>query len=263
MDLGLKDKVAIVTGASRGLGFATARTLAEEGAHVVMCSRNTDTLATAAKEIEQTTGRSVLHVSADISIPHDIYTVADTAVRHFGTVHILVNNTGGPPVADFEDISDEQWFTGFNLVLMSMIRFTRRILPYMKKQRWGRVLTISSIAAKQPLADLVISSTLRPGIHALNKMLTSKYASYNILFNAVAPGFILTKRQEEIFESRAAREKTSVYDQMESLVKEIPVRKMGTPDELAAAIAFLVSEKAGYISGATLSVDGGMTKGLF
>jgi 3-oxoacyl-[acyl-carrier protein] reductase len=211
MDLGLKDKVAIVTGASRGLGFAAARTLAGEGAQFVMCSRNTHTLT----------------------------------------------------AADFEDISDEQWITGFNLVLMSMIRFTRRVLPYMKKQRWGRVLTISSIAAKQPLADLVISSTLRPGIHALNKMLTGKYASYNILFNAVAPGFILTKRQEEIFKSRAAREKTSVYDQMESLVKEIPVRKMGTPDELAAAIAFLVSEKAGYISGATLSVDGGMTRGLF
>ncbi len=263
MDLGLQDKVAIVTGASQGLGFATAQALADEGVQVVICARKKRSIDTAAKEIKRITGGTVIPVGADVTIPADIRKVVDTAVQQFGTVHILINNTGGPPVADFETITDDNWRVGFDLVLMSMIRFTRLVLPYMKKQGWGRIVTISSIAAKQPIDDLVISSTLRPGIHALNTMLTNKYATKNILFNAVAPGIILTKRQEEILESRASREGTTISDQMRKITDQVPLQRMGTPEELASAVAFLVSEKAGYISGTTLSVDGGSIKGLF
>jgi 3-oxoacyl-[acyl-carrier protein] reductase len=263
MDLGIKDKIAIVTGSSRGLGFATANALAGEGARVVICSRNKPAIEQAAHEIHKNTGGTVIPVVADISVPGDIRNVADVAVNNFGTIHILVNNTGGPPVADFEDITDDTWTNGFDLVLMSMIRFIRSILPYMKNQKWGRIVTISSIAAKQPIDDLIISSTLRPGIHALNRILTNKYASNNILFNAVAPGFILTGRLREIFHSRAEKDSSSFDEQIRHVAKNIPIERMGDPKELASAIAFLVSDKASYIGGTTLSVDGGLLKGVY
>ncbi len=263
MDLGIKDKIAIVTGSSQGLGFATAHALAGEGARVVMCSRNKTAIEQAAHEIHKNTGGTVLPVVADISVPDDIRNVVDVAVNNFGTIHILVNNTGGPPVADFEDITDDTWTKGFDLVLMSIIRFIRFVLPYMKNQTWGRVVTISSIAAKQPIDDLIISSTLRPGIHALNRILTNKYASSNILFNAVAPGFILTGRLSEIYKSRAEKDNSSVEEQILNASKNIPMGRMGDPKELASAIAFLVSEKASYIGGTTLSVDGGLSKGVY
>jgi 3-oxoacyl-[acyl-carrier protein] reductase len=263
MDLGLTEKVAIVTGASQGLGFATARALADEGCRVIICSRKKRSIESAAKEIRRITNGSVLPLAADVSDAAAAKAVVDTAVNEYGTVHILVNNVGGPPIAEFENITDDKWQSGFELVLMSMIRFNRLVLPYMKKQSWGRIVTISSIAARQPIADLMISSALRPGIHSLNKMLTERYASKNISFNAVAPGFILTRRQEEILESRAAQQKTSINEQLKKITEQVPARRMGKPEELAAAIAFLVSEKASYISGATLSVDGGLSRGLF
>jgi 3-oxoacyl-[acyl-carrier protein] reductase len=263
MDLGIKDKIAIVTGSSQGLGFATAHALAGEGARVVICSRNKTAIEQAAHEINKNTGGTVLPVVADISVPDDIRNVVDVAVNNFGTIHILVNNTGGPPVAAFEDITDDTWTKGFNLVLMSMIRFIRFVLPYMKNQTWGRVVTISSIAAKQPIDDLIISSTLRPGIHTLNRILTNKYASNNILFNAVAPGFILTGRLREIFQSRAEKNNSSFEEQTRTVSNNIPIERMGDPKELASAIAFLVSEKASYIGGTTLSVDGGLSKGVY
>ncbi len=262
MELGLQGKVAIVSAASQGLGLATARRLAKEGTRVVMCARNKEILDKAAQEITTDTNGEVLAVGADISRSDDINRVVDTAVAKFGTVHILVNNTGGPPVADIENLTDAAWSDGFELVLMSMIRFTRRVLPYMRKQKWGRVVTITSIAAKQPIDDLVISSTLRPGIHALSKMLTNKYAHENILCNTIAPGFILTKRQEEIFSARAQHSGTTIDQEMKQIIDNIPVKRMGSPEDVADAIAFLISEKAGYIAGTTLSVDGGQTKGL-
>jgi 3-oxoacyl-[acyl-carrier protein] reductase len=263
MHLGLENKVAIVSGASRGLGFAAARALAEEGARLIICSRRKTAIEDAAWEIEKLSDGTAVPVVADVTKPEDIERVVQTAESEFGTVHILVNNTGGPPVASFDSLTDEMWRTGFDLLLMSMIRFIRKVLPYMELQSWGRVVTISSIAAKQPIDDLVISSTLRPGIHALNRMLTNRYASKNILFNAVTPGFIRTKRFEEILAVRAAQSSGTVEERADALARTIPVERLGRPEEVGELIAFLASDKAGYISGATIPIDGGLSKGLF
>ncbi len=262
MDLGINGKVAIVTGASQGLGFAAARALADEGASVVICSRKKRSIDEAAKEIRRISRGNVLPVAADVTREDHIRKVHEAAVREFGTVHILVNNTGGPAVADFDKIDDAQWKQGIDLLLMSMIRFTRLVLPGMLQQNWGRIITITSVAAKQPIDDLVISSTLRPGIHALSKILSNRYASSNIHFNTVTPGMILTRRQEELLEARAVQEHSSISEQMKITAAQIPARRLGTPEELAAAVAFLASEKASYISGTTISVDGGLLKGL-
>jgi 3-oxoacyl-[acyl-carrier protein] reductase len=261
MDLGLKNKVAIVSAASQGLGFASARALADEGVAVVICSRKKKSIESAAKEIRRITRGSVLAVAGDVTKEGDIRRIVETAVREFGTVHIMVNNTGGPPIGEFETLNETAWADGMNLLLLSMVRFTRAVLPYMQKQSWGRVITITSIAAKQPVNDLVISSTLRPGLHALTKLLSNQYASSNVLFNTVVPGFILTKRQEEIIESRAHQENSSITEQLHKITSGVPLRRMGTPDEVAAVVTFLASEQASYITGTSIGVDGGLLKG--
>jgi 3-oxoacyl-[acyl-carrier protein] reductase len=261
MDLGLKNKVAIVSAASQGLGFASARTLADEGASVVICSRKKRTIESAAKEMRRITRGTVIAVAGDVTKEADIEHVVDTAVREFGTVHIMVNNTGGPPIGEFNMLDEAAWSQGINLLLMSMIRFTRSVLPSMLKQSWGRVITITSVAAKQPVNDLAISSTLRPGLHALTKLLSNQYASSNVLFNTVVPGFILTKRQEEILEARALQEKSSITEQVHKLTVGVPLKRMGSPEELAAVVAFLASEQASYITGTSIAVDGGLLKG--
>ncbi len=282
MDLGLKNRVAIVCAASGGLGRAAAAGLVAEGARVVICSRDERRIRDAAAEIGRRAAREahlaspgtagpeevaaspeIVPVVADVSRPEDVRRlIADTADR-FGRIDILVTNAGGPPVARFPDLDEEAWDAGIRLTLLSVVRLIREVLPHMQAQKWGRIVNITSIAARQPIEDLVLSSTLRPGVLGLAKVLADRYGSEGILINNVAPGFILTRRQEDLLESRARERGLTREQYMEESARAIPMRRLGRPEELADAVVFLASERASYINGATLSVDGGLTRSLF
>jgi 3-oxoacyl-[acyl-carrier protein] reductase len=266
MDLGLKGRVAIVCAASQGLGKATAEGFAHEGTHVVICARDRKRIFTAAKQISASVRGSsvtIVPVVADLTRAKDIRKLVALAVREFDRVDILVTNAGGPPAGMFPDLSDTQWETGITLNLMSTIRCIREVLPQMQKRKWGRIINITSLTVKQPVNDLIISSTVRPGILGLSKILANEYGKDGITVNNVAPGYIMTARQEELSTVRAAKKGMSVEQFIRELSKDVPVRRYGTPSELANVIVFLASEKASYVNGTTLSVDGGLVKGLF
>lgn len=262
MDLGLKNKVALVAAASQGLGKASARALAREGAQLVICSRNEESIKKTAAEIEAEAGVPVVPVVADVSKARDIRLFVQTGIDRFGRVDILVNNAGGPPTGHILSVPDEEWTRGVELTLMSVVRMVREVLPAMKSQLWGRIITIVSIAAKQPINELLISSTLRPGILGLTKVLSNQYAKNNITVNTVCPGFILTKRQEELNASRAADRNMTMEEYLQESARTIPAGRLGRPDEIGDVVAFLASEQASYINGVNLLVDGGSAKGI-
>ena len=204
MDLGLSGRVAIVCAASQGLGRAVALALAREGTHTVICSRDRRRISRAAKELASDPGvqSSVVPMVADLTRATDIRTLVERTQKRFGRVDILVTNAGGPPVAAFMELDDRTWERGVRLTLMSTVRCIRAVIPHMRRQRWGRIINITSIAARQPVDDLVISSTLRPGILGMTKVLANRHAHEGITVNSVTPGFILTARQQEIAEAR-------------------------------------------------------------
>jgi len=265
MDLGMKGRVAIVCAASQGLGKATALGLAREGAHVVLCSRNKRRLAAAAQEVAAgaSSGSRVVPVVADLTKALHIRSLVSRAAKEFKRIDILVTNAGGPPVAGFPELDDDRWEEGIDLTLMSAIRCIRGVLPFMQRQHWGRVIAITSISAKQPIDDLIVSSTLRPGILGLIKVLANQYGREGILFNSVAPGFILTGRQQEIGTARGAKRGITAEAYMAELAAAVPVGRYGDPEELANVIVFLASERASYVNGAAIGVDGGLLKGLY
>jgi 3-oxoacyl-[acyl-carrier protein] reductase len=262
MDLGLKDKVALVAAASQGLGKASALALGHEGARLAICSRSEKNIKTAAEEIRDKTGSTVLPVVADVSKKEDIKRFVGTAVKEFGTVHVLVNNAGGPPTGHLLTMPEEEWEKGIQLTLMSVVRLAREVLPLMEKQKWGRIITILSLVAKQPINELLISSTLRPGIMGLTRILSNQYAKDNITVNAISPGLILTKRQEELGAARAADKKMTFEEYMAESIEGIPAGRFGRPEEIGNVVAFLASEQAGYINGVNLLADGGAVKGI-
>jgi 3-oxoacyl-[acyl-carrier protein] reductase len=265
MDLGLRGRVAIVCAASQGLGKATAAGFAGEGAHVVICSRNRKRINAAAEEIRKVLpdgGVEVLPVVADLRKARDIRNMVAAARKRFSRIDVLVTNAGGPPVATFPDLTDRIWEQGIEQNLMSTIRCIREVLPHMVQEGWGRIVNITSISAKQPIDDLVISSTVRPGILGLSKVLANQNAKDGVLINNVTPGYILTARQRELADARAKKADMSLEEYLKGAAAEIPAQRLGDPEELANVIVFLASEKASYVTGATISVDGGLTKGL-
>jgi 3-oxoacyl-[acyl-carrier protein] reductase len=265
MDLGLGGRVAIVCAASGGLGKAAAAGFVREGSHVVICSRDRDRIEAAAQEIRLAAADPsvrVLPLVADLSKAADIAAFVSQAVREFGRVDILVTNAGGPPVGDFPDLDDAAWEKGVDLTLMSTVRCIREVLPHMLRQRWGRIINITSIAARQPINDLIISSTLRPGILGLAKVLANQHAKEGILINNLTPGFIFTDRQRQIASTRAAKRGITAEQYVAEVVRDIPAGRFGDPAELAHVIVFLGSEKSSYVTGTTIAVDGGLSKGL-
>jgi 3-oxoacyl-[acyl-carrier protein] reductase len=262
MDLGIRGKTALVVAASKGMGKASALGLGAEGARVVMCARGEAALKDAAAEVKQKTGAEVLALPADASRAADISRVVAEANRAFGGVDILVANVGGPPPGPFEAMTDEQWKAAFEQVHLSTVRFIREVLPHMKRSRWGRILAIQSSSVKQPVDGLVLSNGIRPGIAGLFKTLAGDVAKDNVTVNLVLPGRILTDRFLEHQTDRAKRSGVSLEQQMEISSADIPMGRIGTPDEFAAMVVFLASARASYITGVAVQVDGGLIRSV-
>ncbi len=263
MDLGIKGKTALVAASSQGLGLAAALSLAGEGANIALCSRNRTSVEKVAVEIRKKTGVVVEAFEADVSDAGAIDNLITSVTGRFGTIDILVNNAGGPPTGTLSTISDSEWERGFQLTMMSAIRLTRAVLPMMQQSKWGRVITIVSIAAKEPINDLLVSSTLRPGILGMTKILANQFGKDNITVNTVCPGYIQTERQDELSRSRSESSGISKEEYLALRAKDIPAGRLGRPDELGDVIAFLASARASFINGANILVDGGQAKGIF
>jgi 3-oxoacyl-[acyl-carrier protein] reductase len=262
MDLGIKGKTALVVAASKGMGKASALGLAAEGARVVMCARGEAALKDAAAEVKQRTGAEVLALTADASRAADISRVVAEANRTFGGVDILVANVGGPPPGPFEQMTDEQWKAAFEQVHLSTVRFIREVLPHMKQARWGRILAIQSSSVKQPVDGLVLSNGIRPGIAGLFKTLAGDLAPLGITVNLVLPGRIMTDRFREHQTDRAKRAGVTLERQMELSSADIPMGRIGTPEEFAAMVVFLASKPASYVTGTAVQVDGGLIRSV-
>lgn len=262
MDLGLKGKVALVAAASRGLGRAVAKELAAEGAVLVLCSRNAATISQTAKEITEATGADVLALAADVSQVEDVARLVQSGIERFGRIDILVTNAGGPPAGPFESFSLEQWEAATRLTLFSAIELARNVLPGMKERRWGRVLNITSIAVKQPVENLILSNSLRAAVTGFARTLANEVASFGITVNNIMPGYTRTERVEELSRMMAEKEGISPADFVARWEKEIPMRRLGEPREFAALAAFLVSERASYVTGTSVPADGGWIRAL-
>ena len=263
MDLGLKGKGAFVAAASQGLGFAVANELAAEGASLVMCSRSDETLQKACDAIRERSGVEVLGIAGDLTIPADVERIVAVGLAKFGKIDILVTNVGGPPAGNFESLSREQWANAHDLLLTSVLDLTRLVLPGMKERRWGRILNITSIASKQPVENLMLSNSLRAAVTGFAKTLANEVAADGVTVNNILPGYTLTERLDELIQFLAKNEGITADEVRARWELEIPMRRLGDPKEFAALAAFLVSERASYITGTSISVDGGWIKSLF
>lgn len=262
MDLGLEGKVAIVTAASRGMAKATALRLAAEGAEVAICSRSEEHMRAVAGEIRVKTGRSVFWATCDLTKAEQIRAFVSQVAERFGGVDILVANAGGPPRGDFFSFDDGDWMNAVELTLMSVVRLVREVVPWMRRRGGGRIVAISSTSVKQPIPDLMLSNAIRPGVLGLLKTLSQELARDSILVNVLSPGRIDTDRVREMDAARAKRAGKTVEEIKAESLARIPLGRYGRPEEVADTIAFLVSERASYITGATVVVDGGMVRSL-
>ncbi len=263
MDLGLRGKVALVAAASQGLGHAVAAELALEGASLVMCSRSDETLQKACDAIRGESGVEVLGVAGDVSVVADAERIVSSGIAQFGRIDILVTNVGGPPAGRFESLSREQWANAHELLLTSVLDLTRLVLPGMKERGWGRILNITSIASKQPVDNLILSNSLRAAVTGFAKSLANEVAADGITVNNILPGYTRTERVEQLAQTVAKNESVSPKEVQSRWEAEIPMRRLGEPREFAALAAFLVSERASYITGSSIAVDGGWIKSLF
>ena len=262
MNLDLVSKVAIVCAASKGLGRATAFSLAREGASVAICARTESALVKTAQDIRRETNATVVPVVADVSRAADVQRLVDRTVRELGAIDILVNNTGGPKSALFESLSDDDWDDAFQSVLMSVARLSRAVIPHMRARGGGRIINITSISAKQPVEGLVLSNALRAAVTGLARTLANEVAAEKILVNCVAPGYTRTDRVVELADAAAAREGISPDAVQQRTVSRIPMLRMATPEEFADVVTFLASGRASYVTGTTIQVDGGYVRSL-
>lgn len=263
MDLKLKDKIVLVTASSSGIGRAAAELFIKEGSRVAICSHNKENLLRTSQEIKTLYNIEPLWEVCDINKPQDIEDTVHVVQKKLGDIDILVNNCGGPIPGFFEDLYDENWEDAFEQVLMSTIRFTRLVLPGMKAKNWGRIINITSLSVKQPVDNLVLSNSLRSAVTAFAKTLSNQIGKYNITVNNVAPGYTLTSRIHELAETRAKLANTTPKNILASMANDVPLKRIADPNEVASMIVYLASEQAGYITGQTIAVDGGIIKSTY
>lgn len=263
MDLHLEGKIALVTGASQGLGFALALALSREGARVAINSRNLEKLQKAAGAIHAETGQEVIALAADVTEPAAADSLVTEVVNAFGGIDLLVANAGGPPSGSFETFGDEDWERAVNLSFLSQVRLIRAALPHLRRSAAASVLTVTSLTVKQPVANLVLSNSIRLATIGLTKSLALELGHQGIRFNSILPGWTETDRVLHLMEHRSKASGLSVEEERQKQSKESPLGRMATPEEFANVGAFLLSPAASYLTGVMLSVDGGMYKGTF
>lgn len=260
MDLGLKDKIAVVTAASRGLGQAVALQFAREGAHVVIFARDAERLAGVQAEIEGQGGQA-LAVQGDVTIQADVDRLVQAALDRFGRLDILITNAGGPPPGAFTTLSIEQWEAACQLTLLSAVRLVQAVVPTMQRQNSGAIVSINSMTVKHPIGNLMLSNSIRDAVNGLMKTLSLELAADGIRVNSVLPGWTRTERVASIVAGRAQASGQSAAEVEAAITRDIPLGRMGQPDEFARAVVFLASPAASYITGQSLLVDGGMYRG--
>jgi 3-oxoacyl-[acyl-carrier protein] reductase len=262
MDLGLKNKIAMVGGASKGLGFAVARALAAEGAHICLASRDAQAIGRAAERIVRETGSKAIAVAGDLSTSDAIVRWHGETVKQFGGVDLLFANTGGPPTGTALGFDDHAWQAAFDLLLMSVVRSVRLVVPSMRARGGGAILISTSSSVKEPISNLALSNVLRSGVTSLAKTLSLELAADRIRVNTLIPGRIATDRLQELDEINAKKAGIAVEEQQRRSIATVPLGRYGAPDEFGRVGAFLLSDAASYINGASIQVDGGMIRGL-
>jgi 3-oxoacyl-[acyl-carrier protein] reductase len=260
MNLGISGRKALVCASSKGLGLAVAKRLAAEGAELLICARNLSDLELAAAEIEQASPRGVKPklIARDLSLASSVQDLLAEVQKTFGGIDILINNVGGPAPSSAELTSLEAWRQGFDQIFLSAISLTQALIPQMKKNKWGRVVTITSLSVVEPIDHLVVSTAMRSAVTTFMKTLSKEVAPYGITCNTVLPGVIHTGRIENLRKAKAQRDGTSLDIEMEKTAQTIPMKRLGHPRELADLVGFLVSENASYITGVNIPVDGGL-----
>jgi len=262
MDLGLRGRVAIVLASSKGLGRAIALGLAREGARLTICARGEDTLRKTEREVQEETGAEVLALSLDVARRESYKKLVEQTLQRFGQIDILVNNAGGPPAGPFLQLPETAWQEALNLNLLSTVFMTREVVSHMIPRRWGRIINLTSVSVKQPIENLILSNMARTGVVGFAKTLASELAPHNILVNNVCPGSFRTDRHYELARGRAQKLGITMEEYLEQQAKTIPLGRFGEPSEFADLVVFLASERASYITGATIQVDGGIVRGL-
>jgi 3-oxoacyl-[acyl-carrier protein] reductase len=262
MDLGLKERVALVAASSRGIGRATAEAFAAEGCRVAMCARDEQTLQAAAEKIGAQYKVEVFAQALDVTNAAAVSRFVTAVAAKFGSVDICVTNAGGPPAKGFLDAKLEEWQRALDLNFLSTVYFAREVIPHMQRKHWGRILTLTSITTKQPVTDLVLSNAVRAAVVGLVKSLANEFGKDGILVNNVGPGFTATDRLKELAKDRASSLGKTEQEIFDGWAADAPLRRLGEPREVAETIVWLASERASYITGQTVLVDGGMYKGL-
>jgi 3-oxoacyl-[acyl-carrier protein] reductase len=262
METGLKDRVALIAGASQGMGRATARAFAAEGTNLALCARNLQALDEVRAEIRQLYKVDVYVEALDVSGTAAVDSLVANTAKRFGRIDIAVSNAGGPPPKQFLDTNDDDWYRAFALNLHSAVTLSRAVIPHMQRQHWGRIIMISSITVREPQPDLVLSNAIRTGVMGLVRSLATDFGKDGILVNNVAPGYIATDRVKELTDKRAAQTGQSAEQIEKTWTRQIPLDRLGQPEEIADTIVWLASERAAFITGQTILVDGGMYKGL-
>ncbi len=262
MESGLKDRVAIVAASSQGIGRATAEALAAEGCHIAMCARNASALQAAAEKIRKQHNREVLTDAFDVTDASAVHEFVASVVRKYGSADVCVTNAGGPPAKGFLAASIDDWKKALDANFLSTVYFAREVIPHMQKKKWGRIITITSITTKQPVTDLVLSNAVRAAVVGLVKSLANEFGKDGILVNNVGPGFTATDRLKELAKSRSASEGKTQQQVFDGWAADAPLKRLGEPREVADAIVWLASDRASYITGQTVLVDGGLYKGL-